>query len=564
MPVTGSSNLPVAPRDTPWDGPGAKRRVVEASNGNVAAISRAFLWRDPSVDAKTAAAYSLGFADIIGGRLQIVPRGIAACAGGRGVDAASIPAGDKATIKRRICSVYDRVKSSFPDWPDCPFGAVTADASGTPFEGVIAMEGESTGDGRFIEPGALTWDEGPWPLVFDLHEMDHSGATVGTINSIERREGGVIWGAGNLSASADPTTQAMVTRCEELFSEGAVNVSISLDGMDGPDEPNADGDQVVTAGRIRSVAVVDEGAFSGAKLGLVASLRALPDWFADPKFGGPDDDRLVWQEPERPEEKRQLGCPLTITADGRIYGHAALWGRCHVGYPGTCVRPPKEPAAYRGFLTGERIEGIPSGPLVMRTTHASLKASPADAAAHYDHTGHAVADVTVGPDAHGLWVAGALRPDATEADIDIIRGSALSGDWRVIGGQMRLVGLLVVNAPGFRVSRALAASGAMITTGPGCERCDEERSFEDRLAEIEKLLASLMVGTEVEGDSFATAAHSHSVPPASVTDHMRAAMPAGHGRGDLPNGQQARHAMHQQMHGGDIAYPAGMKAAAKT
>ncbi len=561
MPVTGTASLPVAPRDTPWDGPGAKRRVMEACK-NAACIGRAFLWRDPGADAMTAQAYSLGYADYINGRLQIVPRGIAACAGGRGVGAASIPEADKATVKARVNSIYDAVRKTFPDWPASPFSAVTADASGTPFEGVIAMEGEATGDGRFIEPDALFWDEGPWPLVFDMHEMDHSGATVGTINSIERRDGGVIWGSGNLSASADPATQALVTRTEELFSEGAVNVSISLDSIEGPDEPNADGQDVVTKGRIRSVAVVDEGAFSSAKLSLVASVKASPDWFTDPRFGGAEDERLVWQEPERPEEKRQLGCPLTITDDGRIFGHAALWNRCHVGYPGTCVRPPKEPAAYRGFLTGERIPGCPTGPLVMRTTHASLKASPTDAQTHYDHTGYAVADVSVGPDNHGLWVAGALRPDASEADVDIIRGSALSGDWRVIGGQMRLVGLLVVNAPGFRVSRALAASGAMITTGPGCERCDDERSLEDRMAELEKLVASLMVGQEVEGDSFATAAHSHSVPPGSVTDHMRAAMPGGHGMAELPNGQQARHAAHEAAHGGDIANPAKSKAKA--
>jgi hypothetical protein len=390
-------------------------------------------------------------------------------------------------------TIYDRVRRSNQDWPQPPF-ALTADASGQAIEGPIALEGIETGDGRFIEEGALSWEDGPWPLVFDQEEMDHTGPTIGTINTIERRADGVIWGTGNLSDSQDPKTALLVLRAAELFNEGAVGVSVGLDSIPDDDVPGEDGVWRISAARIRSVAIVDEAAFSPAKMALAAAVRPIqPEWFADPKFTDETDERLVWQEPERPEEERQLGAPLQITEDGQIYGHAALWGRCHVGYPGTCVRPPREHAAYRGFLTGERVPGVPTGPLVMRTTHASLKSSAPDAKAHYDHTGYAVADVTIGADAYGIWVAGAIRSDATQADIDILRGSALSGDWRVIGGQMKLVGLLVVNAPGFRVSRAMAASGAMVTVGPGCASCDDEVSLEERVERLETLLASGLV-----------------------------------------------------------------------
>lgn len=509
MPLSGSSNLPVAPRGTPWNATKAKERVLEACGGNVACISRAFLWRSDG-DARSPEVWSLGFCDVVDGRLHIVPKAIAACAGGRGIGSFAVNEEARGQIQARITAIYDRVRTAYPDWPASPFAAITADASGTPISGAIALEGVATGDGRFIEEGALTWEDGPWPLVFDRQEMDHSGATVGTINAIERREGGVVWGTGNLSETEDPETALLVLRAAELFNEGAVGVSISIDDvesamvdqdgkvidMDNPDE-SVDWEKAtsrVTKARIRSVAIVDEAAFSPAKMSLAAGVTTVePSWFSDPAFGDESDDRLVWQEPERPEEERQLGAPLQITQDGRIYGHAALWGRCHVGYPGTCVRPPKEHAAYRGFLTGERLPGIPTGPLVMRTTHASLKSSAQDAKAHYDHTGYAVGDVAIGADRYGIWVAGAVRPDATAADVDILRGSALSGDWRVIGGQMKLVGLLVVNAPGFRVSRAMAASGAMVTVGPGCASCDDEVSLEDRVARLETLLASALV-----------------------------------------------------------------------
>lgn len=491
MTLIGTSNLPVAPRNTPWNAKGAKQRVFEACNGNVACLSRAFLWRAKGKDARDPEAYALGFCDVVDGRLHIVPKGIAACAGARGIGTFAVGPEDATSIKARITAVYERVRRDVDDWPSSPFEAITAAANGTPWEGAIALEGVETGDGRFYLEGAFYWEDGPWPLVFDIAEMDHSAATIGTVNEIERRSDGIIWGTGNLSASDNEQTQQLVVRAAELLAEGAAGVSVSYDSV--PEEENIPPEEGVwtfSKARIRHVAIVDVPAFSQARIALAASARgAQPDWFTDPGFTDESDPRLVWQEPERPEEERQLGCPLTVTEDGRVYGHAALWGRCHVGYPGTCVRPPKEHAAYRGFLTGERLPGIPTGPLVMRTTHASLRAEAAEAAAHYDNTGYAVADVSVGPDRYGLWVAGALRPDATEADVDIIRGSALSGDWRVIGGQMRLVGLLVVNAPGFRVSRAMAASAALLTVGPGCERCGAEQSLEERIAALEERLS---------------------------------------------------------------------------
>jgi hypothetical protein len=508
MGLAGTSNLPVAPKDTPWNARAAKERIFEACDGKVACIQRGFLWRNGG-DPRDPSAWSLPFADVIDGRLHIIPRGIAACAGVRGIGSMLLSSQDKTLVQARIAAVYDRVRKRYEEWPTAPFQALTADANGTALEGTIALEGVDTGDGRFIENGALTWDELPVPLVFDRAEMDHSGATIGTINEVERRKGGVIWARGALSDSEDPETQLLVLRAAELFAEGAVGVSVSLDDIEDniPTDPEQEWPEVVRvkSARIRSVAVVDEAAFIEAKMGLVASLRQVKtEWFSDPNFGNGSqshhddggDDRLVWQEPERAEEEGQFGCPLTITDDGHIYGHAALWYRCHVGYMGTCVRPPKEPAAYKGFLTGDRTgKGIPTGPLVFKTRHAPDHLSADVAAIHYDHTGHAPGDVTIGPDAYGIWVSGALRVDTTPAEIDILRASALSGDWRPVGNKHRLVGLLAVNAPGFRVARALAASGALITVGPGCSECDSQPSLEDRLATLERIVADGIIAS---------------------------------------------------------------------
>ena len=72
-----------------------------------------------------------------------------------------------------------------------------------------------------------------------------------------------------------------------------------------------------------------------------------------------------------------------------------------------------------------------------------------------------------GEDEYGIWVAGAVRPDATEEQIRKLRASSISGDWRNIGGQLELVAALCVNQPGFPLAvvahgrrEALVAYGA--------------------------------------------------------------------------------------------------------
>ena len=158
-------------------------------------------------------------------------------------------------------------------------------------------------------------------------------------------------------------------------------------------------------------------------------------------------------------------------------------------------------------MTGELVTDdgshVSVGQIVTGTRHASTSASPARAFEHYEDTGYAVADIAVGNDAHGIWVAGALRPWADPAHVRALRASGqLSGDWRRIGGALRMVGLLVVNVPGFPVPRlasrvvngqqlALVAAGARsFDRGP-----DEEEAVQ---VAMRRILAQ--VGARVRGE----------------------------------------------------------------
>jgi hypothetical protein len=119
--VTGSIDLPVSERDREWDGTAAKRRVLEACGDDAECISRAFLYQDTDADPATQAAWKLGFADIIDGTLTIVPLGVAATAGGRGVDVADVPEDEKESIRARITRLYDHIRDTYDDWPESPF-----------------------------------------------------------------------------------------------------------------------------------------------------------------------------------------------------------------------------------------------------------------------------------------------------------------------------------------------------------------------------------------------------------------------------------------------------------
>lgn len=202
-----------------------------------------------------------------------------------------------------------------------------------------------------------------------------------------------------------------------------------------------------------------------------ASAVALPptDWFTDPHLDGPT--------------------ALQVTPDGRVFGHLAQWGTCHVGKPG-CVTAPHSKTDYAYFHTGEvqTADGgvIDVGKITLGTGHADATYGFRAAADHYDDTGSCVAVVRAGEDAHGIWVAGALTPNCDELKMAELRRSPLSGDWRRVGAHLELVAALAVNVPGFPVPRARVTSGRAMSLVAGgmldeyAKKKDDDATVEDR------------------------------------------------------------------------------------
>lgn len=161
--------------------------------------------------------------------------------------------------------------------------------------------------------------------------------------------------------------------------------------------------------------------------------------------------------------------PLTKTADGHVYGHLCLFDQAHISFGGQQVFAPRgDDMSY--FLTGAtdvidddgNVVEISVGKLTMGTNHASTsgRLSAREVEDHYSRTGSIAALVNAGNDRWGVWLSGRVMDDLDEFSTRRFRACGASGDWRAIGGRLRLVAALSVPVGGFPVPRARVASGA--------------------------------------------------------------------------------------------------------
>jgi hypothetical protein len=328
---------------------------------------------------------------------------------------------------------------------------------------------------------------------------------------------------------------------ERLVREGFIRgVSADMDKFEAQEEELKAGDDTegkvgngkinITQARVMAVTIVPKPAFQECRIVLVEEPETqeesvIPDGVYVEEVDPVDAAALVacgfvagaipvvppkdWFE--NPELKKAT--PLTVTDDGRVYGHIAAWHVDHIGMSyGT--KPPRSKSKYAYFHTGvvraDDGTDVPVGQLTLAGGHASLEASAHEAARHYDDTASAVSDVHAGEDAYGIWVAGALRPGATPEQIRALRASAPSGDWRPIKGSLELVAVCQVNVPGFPIARARVASGqvmALVAAGASTlarMKSDPVAELASRVAKLEQLeLAELSAKADEARSKFA-------------------------------------------------------------
>lgn len=120
--ATSFSDLPLADRNRNWDAAAAVGRVRKWAGGpdkddmDWKKYAKAFFWYDDG-DRENFGSYKLPFADVIGGTLTAVPKGIFAAAaaiqGARG--GVDIPKADIDKVKSHIEKYYGRMREKFED-----------------------------------------------------------------------------------------------------------------------------------------------------------------------------------------------------------------------------------------------------------------------------------------------------------------------------------------------------------------------------------------------------------------------------------------------------------------
>ena len=400
------------------------------------------------------------------------------------------------------------------------------------WSGILIVEGVESGDGRMFAEGSLRSAPLPLPLMWQKQtdEGHKTAVQVGRIDELWR-EGNEIWGRGVFDLEGEDGSEAY-RQVQQKFLRGVSgdvdsvkdsDIELVFPKSDGAADAEGFDDlfaapdlTIFHRGRLRGATLVQFPAFVEASIALEgesldadetsietsdtgdfaieprvkAGVQLAGELLVDDEVDDEDDDDeaefsghvneradltacgCVDEAPPREwfdDPKLTAPTPLTITEDGRIFGHAAVWGTCHTGFSGQCVTPPRE-RFHEYFLLGETLtasgETVATGTITLGTGHASTggNLTAVQAMDHYDHTGTAVADVSTGEDKYGLWFSGAIRPGLSPLRLRTLRAAKLSGDWRRFGNGLRLIALLAVNVPGFPVPRVKTAARRGVQT----------------------------------------------------------------------------------------------------
>jgi len=445
----GWRGLPLAPRQAVFDNDDAVRRIatwagVNAKGADVAKLNRAFLWRDPQGPSTDPRSYRLPVGDIHNGELTLVYHAIYA--------AAALISGAHGGLPGIPDGDKDRLRTVITD-------IYQAMAKGFNDETVRA----------------------PWDRPEDRQEAAMDELTA------DRPYGDVPY--------ADPGYQEDGKARYPLDTEEHVRAAWTYINQEKnaafytPKQLMAIRQKIMMAMKRFGIT---PGEDATGKPAMAASAGAPLDppgmWFANPGL--------------------TAKTPLTVTPEGRVFGHLAAWNECHRDVSQReCVLAPQSKMGYAPFHLGQVLtaegELVRVGKVVMDTRHADISLGYLAAAVHYDNTGDEIAVVRAGEDEYGIWVAGTVVPEATPRQVAKLRRSPLSGDWRAVDGNLELTAALAVNVPAFPVFAmdgeerlALVAAGQLpppeidldVLTASAAARQSDEEAAEDRAWRLRELL----------------------------------------------------------------------------
>lgn len=479
---TGWRKLPVAERGTDFNADDAIARITQWANGDVAKFSQMFLWHHPQAKDMNPEFYRLPIADIINGKPMLIPRAVFSAgtilSGGHGALKGTVEKAEIKRLKGIVSQMYDDLRGQYGD----PRVVAPWERGGNDREDVTAAIVASVNSSGWstmpLADEGRRWDSDP----AKARVWEWAG---GDFRKYRRA---FLW----YDALKPELKQSYKLPVADIIDgeltivPRAVNAVAQVLGgsRGGVDIPAEDMD------RVQAVVKTIQKRWQEAVTAAAPPVAPPREWFTDPALPGPT--------------------PIVVTADGRVYGHAAAWNVCHAGIGNECVMAPHSATGYRYFCNGSVLTADGStvnvGKITLGTGHASTRLGWIPAADHYDNTGTAIAVVAAGEDNHGIWVAGSVVPGTSEEKIAELRRSPISGDWRRINGNLELVAALAVNTPGFPVLARTASGepdtviaagvvdldGSIVAATPHDNITEDDKNLLSRLAAVETKAAKII------------------------------------------------------------------------
>lgn len=406
---------PLAAREYKFDADDAVKRIaawsgIGTKTPSIDHYASAFLWRDGSQAGDTLAqdSFRLPLADIINGQPHLIFHAVYAAAallsGGHG-GLPNIPAEDQERMKGVINQIYAKMAQQFGD-----------SGMKSPFQGGGRQESQMSivdedcgcedfavaepyGDVKYADPGYRDSKK-----RYPIDTPEHIRAA---------------WSYINQEKNAAEYSPEQLKSIKSKIMAAAKKAGIEISEEAGED-----------------MGMKEKTGYS--LLASVAPVAPPRVWFDKPAIAGPT--------------------PFTVTKEGRVFGHLALWRKCHIGIGNSCVMAPRSKTNYRYFTKPDSIvcddgSELEAGIISFGSAHADARYGIMPARKFYDDSSNAGAVVQIYEDKFGIFIAGVLTAGLDDMQVAEIRRSRLSGDWRNVEGNLELIAALAVNTPGFPVIR---------------------------------------------------------------------------------------------------------------
>jgi 2'-5' RNA ligase len=462
---------PQAPRETKFSADAAIERLLAWSGGSAQKFNQAFLWRNPEGQPNNRESYRLPIADVINGKLTLIPRAVFSAAvilsGGHGGLEGVVGEDEREKLKAVLNQIYADLQEQYQDprvRPPWLLGRTVEERE----EDEEEMTASAFGDEEF---GQMVW---------------HVQGLVASVNSAGWSDMPIAatdrpWDGNAARGRLWDWAEGDFRRYRRGFLWWDAQKAEQKNSYKLPIADIEDGQLVIVPRAVNAVASVLGGGRGGVDIpsedmdGVQRIVDRIQARFSD-------DSVEASAAPVFPHssvfEARPVDgpTPVAVSADGQFRGHLWLWNKCHAGISDQCVVAPRSQTGYAYFHNGQVLTSdgkmVKVGKITMGTGHAAHGLRWIPAADHYDNTGTVAAIVHVTEDQYGGYAAGTVVSDLSEEQVQRLRMSPISGDWRRIGNNLELVAALAVNTPGFPIVasingevEAVLAAGILLADG---------------------------------------------------------------------------------------------------